>query len=72
MALPYLKYPSLNVAIGCYVTGAVPHIKHACQAFYNLWPMYVVTASYYSCGLLYGTKGKHYAYYLAIELMRKL
>ena len=25
-------------------------------------------ALYYSCGLLYGTKGKHYAYYLAFEV----
>ena len=27
--------------------------------------MYAVTALYYSCGLMYGTKGKRYAYYLA-------
>ena len=28
--------------------------------------MYAVTALYYSCGLMYGTKGKHYVYYLAL------
>ena len=27
--------------------------------------MYAVTALYYSCGLLYRTKGKRYVYYLA-------
>ena len=31
--------------------------------------MYAVTALYYSCGLSYGTKGKHYAYYLAQEFL---
>ena len=29
--------------------------------------MYAVRALYYSCGLMYGTKGKRYAYYLALE-----
>ena len=31
--------------------------------------MYVVTALYYSCGLMYGTKGKRYVYYLAVKLI---
>ena len=31
--------------------------------------MYAVMALYCSCGLTYRTKGKHYAYYLAVALI---
>ena len=32
VALPYLKYPLVCLAIGCYVVGAASHVVCACQA----------------------------------------